>query len=242
MVVLAALPAYAYSPTAYPGAIWTDTGRECNGVEGTYSQGFVRQGIEWTRINNSIGIQTYAKIGWRFRGIDKDYFNAYIPGAGVMFSWRDFDLGLEFSWPYYTERHEELKSNDVFFTWFRYVDLIDWDSGRLIKALPFTTWGSLAYDLLNQDGSSTLGWVKVEADFLLLPKNFRAGVYAAYNWRLRTRNDYYYNMHGPSAGVSVGNGVMSVGAEYALSSYTEKRTDTKSLNMYFRMFQPWDLK
>lgn len=241
-VILCTAPAAAYEPTAYPGAVWTDTGRELDGEEGTYSQGMVRQGVEWLKPTPETGLQTYAQYNWRFRSKNEKYFNAWTPGVGIQLTSKYIGTGFEFSWPQYTELGESVKNYNVYINWFRYVDLMQWRDTGLIKALPLTTWGNLSYDLRNEDGSSAMGWLKLEGDFLLLPRNFRAGVYAAYNWRFRTHNDEYFNVHGPAAGISVGNGYMSVGTEYALNHYTERDTETKGMRVYFTLYQPWDLK
>ena len=232
---------FAYSPSGYPGAVWMQSGLEGNGIEGTNSQGFVRQGVELERFSGGQSLQAYGQYNWRFRSINENYYNEYTPYVGAMLSFKHVDLGLEFGWPHYTELNQTLKSYDIYANWFRYWSLLPWRKDTFIKAMPLTTWGNLAYDLSNQDGSSTMGWLKLEADMLWLPGDVMAGPYVSYSWRLRTRNANYFNMQGVSAGLAIGNGDISVGAQYAWRQYPELHEQARSIELYVTIYQVWDL-
>jgi hypothetical protein len=217
-------------------------GREANGIEGTNTQGLVRQGVELLRLDDGPGFQVYGQFNWRFRSINQDYYNSYTPYLGAMVSFKYIDLGMEFGWPHYTEISRELRSNDIFASWYRYWSLTEWRNDRLLKALPLSTWGNASYDLKNEDGSSTMGWIKLEADVLWLPHNFMAGPYVSYSWRLRTRNADYFNMQGVSSGLAIGNGSLSAGVEYAWQQYPELHRKTNSFQFYITYYTAWDLK
>ena len=49
-LVLACSYSFALSPSGYPGAIWMLSGRDFSGIEGTNTQGMVRQGVELLRL------------------------------------------------------------------------------------------------------------------------------------------------------------------------------------------------
>jgi len=82
------VPGFAFSPTAYPGAAWMTSGRDSNGVDGTNTQGMVRQGVEILRLESGQPLQIYGKYNWRFRNVNKDYFNSYTPYMGTMLSFK----------------------------------------------------------------------------------------------------------------------------------------------------------
>ncbi len=223
-----------------PGAFWTESGRDTQGMDGSYTQGFVRQGVELAR---PLGgkLQAYGRYNWRLRSVDKDYFNSYTPYAGAMLSFKYVDVGAEFGWPHYTGAANGNKDYSVFANWFRYIGLKEWNKDALVKALPLSTWGSAAYDLSNQNGPSTMGWVKLEADLLWLPHDWMAGPFVSYDWRLRSHNPDYFDFSAVAAGACIGNGEMRLGAKYAWRDYPKLGRNEKGLQLFLNVYKAWDL-
>jgi hypothetical protein len=241
-LLLAAPQARAFTPAGYPGAVWTQTGRDTSGIDGTNTQGFVRQGVELLRLDNGDGLQVYGRYNWRLRSINKDYFNSYTPYVGAMYSFKYVDLGADFGWPNYTGIANGSKDYSLFANWFRYWGLKEWRKEDLVKALQLSTWGNASYDLMNQNGSSTMGWVKLEADTFWLPHDYVAGPYAAYDWRLRSKNADYFNFGQAAAGFEIGNGEVELGAQYAWRNYPKLNTHNSGLEFFISVFKTWDLK
>ncbi|MCX5784444.1 MAG: hypothetical protein NTX59_02015 [Elusimicrobia bacterium] len=235
-------PGFAFSPTGYPGAVWMLSGRDTSGIDGTNTQGMVRQGVELLRLSGGRSLQVYGRYNWRYRNINQDYYNAYTPYVGTMFSFKRLDLGAEFGWPRYTALSNSSRDYNIFANWSRYWGLKEWSRDSLIKALPFSTWGNASYDLGNQNGSSTMGWAKLEADLFWLPHNFMAGPYASYNWRLRTRNADYFNINEVCAGFEIGNGEIELGTQYAWRRYPKINQRDRGLELFITIYKAWDLK
>jgi len=233
-----AAPAFA---AGFPGAFWTQSGRDMSGVDGTYSQGFFRQGA---LIGNPAGLplQAYARLNWRMRSINADYFNSYTPYAGAMVSSRYLDAGVEFGSPHYSGRSAGNKDHSVFINWFRYLGLKSWSKTSLVKALPLSSWGTAAYDLSGENGSSTLGWVKLEADVLWMPKDWMAGPFISYDWRLRSHRAEYFNYSAPSLGFVVDNREVQFGIKYSWRDYPLLKHKDKGPEIFISIYHPWDLK
>lgn len=235
-------PGFAFSPAAYPGAVWMMSGRDTNGIYGTNTQGSVRQGVELLCLDGGQPLQVYGKYTWRFRNINKDYYNSYAPYLGAMLSFKFVDVGAEFGWPHYTGLSNGSQDYSVFANWSRYWSLKDWRKSDFIKALPLSTWGSAAYDLSNKNGSSTMGWVKLQADVFWLPHNIMAGPLVSYDWRLRTRNADYFNLSEISSGLEIGNDVVQLGAKYSWSHYPKLNQQDRGMYYYITIYKAWDLK
>lgn len=233
---------YAFSPSGYPGAVWMYSGRDTSGIDGTNTQGFVRQGVELLRLDGGQPLQVYGRYNWRLRSVNKDYYNEYTPYVGTMLSFKHVDVGAEFGWPRYTGLSNSNKDYSVFANWFRYWDLKEWRKADFVKSLPLTTWGNAAYDLGNQNGSSTQGWAKLKANLFWLPRNYMAGPFAAYDWRLRSQNADYFNLSEVSTGFEIGNDDVQLGAKYSWRHYPKLRRQDRGMEYYITVFKAWDLK
>lgn len=235
-------PAGAFTPAGYPGAVWMTSGRDTSGIDGTYTQGMLRQGAALLRLKGGQPLQVYGKYNWRLRNMNRDYFNSYTPYLGTMLSFKYADVGAEFGWPRYTGLSTGNRDHSLFVNWSRYWSLKEWRKSDLIKALPLSTWGSAAHDLSNQNGSSTIGWAKLRADFFWLPRNFMAGPFVSYDWRLRNRNAEYFDLSEVSSGFEIGNDVVQVGAKYAWRHYPKLKRSDRGTEFYITVYKAWDLK
>lgn len=225
---------------SYPGAFWTQTGRDMSGIDGTYTQGMLRQGVELAR-PGGLPLQAYGRYNWRLRGINKDYYNSYTPYLGAMISSKNIDAGVEFGRPRYTGLAVGDKDHSVFVNWFRYWSLKRWNEAAAIKALPLTTWGSAAYDLSGRNGSSTLGWVKLEANTFRLPLGLMAGPFISVDWRLRTHNADYFDYSAASAGLMAGNAEIQLGLKHSWRDYPRLNRGDNGLELFLSVYKPWDL-
>ena len=225
---------------SYPGAFWTQTGRDMSGIDGTYTQGMVRQGVELAR-PGGLPLQAYGRYNWRLRGINKDYYNSYTPYLGAMISSNYIDAGLEFGRPRYTGLAMGDTDHSVFVNWFRYWSLKEWKETDAVKALPLSTWGGAAYDLSGRNGSSTLGWVKLEAHTFRLPLGWMAGPFVALDWRLRTHNADYFDYSAVSGGLMAGGRHVQVGLKHSWRDYPRLNRGDKGFEIFLSIYRPWDL-
>ncbi len=237
----AAGQARAYSPIGYPGASWGEVCHNFNGMEGACTQGWVRQGADLYRFSGGQVFQAYTAYNWRLRTKHETYYNVHGPALGMILGWGAVDTGIEMNWPHYTE----LRSNDrdaaVFSKWYKSWELAEFIYGGK-KGLPFSTWGEVAYDLYHVEGSITQGWVKQGVDWVTFPCGAVMGTYASYKWRFRSRNEKYYDAHGPSLGFSLNVKSFDIGAEYAWQYFPRLKTSSNGLLAFVRWYVNWDLK
>lgn len=236
----------AYSPLGYPGSTYGDVTRNFNGVEGTGSQGWARQGVTWLRVKG-IDINTYAEYSWRMRTKNKKYYNAYGPGLMAALEKGSFSLGLEYEWLRYPIVPRTTNSASLFLLWYDAVDSYALAGGtgkkkRTPMALPLSTWGRLNYDLHGAEGSGSQGWVKQGADWFGLGRGWTFETYAAYNWRLRTKSRNYYNAFGPSLGLECYRKAVKIGFEYLWQRFPQDHISARSLNLYLNWYYGWNLK
>jgi len=238
---LACGPLFALTPTAYPGGIWMQSGRDTNLMDGTNAQGFVQQGVEVLRLDNGQRLKLYGKFNWRYRSLNPDYYNNYTPYIGADYTFKYFDLGVDFGWPTYTGISNINKDYSIYAGWYRYWSLKSWSTLDLIKALPLSLWGSASYDLAYNNGSSTMGWIRQDVSLLWLPHNIMAGPFAEFDWRLRGRNPDYFNYTAYSAGLMIGSDVLKFEAKYSWRSLPKLNRKDRGVQLIISLNKGWDL-
>ena len=244
LVAAGPAPLPAYSPAGYPGSAWGVASRG-DGLEGYGTQGWVRQGVNWLS-PGGFDLNTYASYSWRVRTKNKTYYDVYGPGLSAAAEKGPFSLGLEYAWLRYPKLPDTTRSASVFGNWYYTADVSKWAGKPAFGkhsplALPLSTWGRLNYDLHGAEGSGSQGWVKQGVDWFSVGR-WKVNTYAAYNWRLRTRNRTYYDALGPSAGLNVSRGGLDLGMEYLWQRFPRLHTTTKHFNLYLAWFYDWNLK
>jgi len=236
--------AAAYSPVGYPGAAYVNASRNFDGLEGSGSQGWVRQGVTWLRVKG-LDLNTYGEYSWRVRTKNKTYYNVYGPGLTVALEKGPFSLGAENTWLRYPKLPATTRNAALFGSWYYVVYRLD-GTGRpeelLPLAFPLTTWGKLNYDLHGAEGSGSQGWLKQGIDWAPLGRGWKLNTYAAYNWRLRSKNKTYYNAIGPSVGLDLFKSGVTVGLEYLWQRFPQLHTSTRTANLNLTWFYGWNLK
>lgn len=238
-------PALAYSPLAYPGSVWAKASRNFDGLEGTGTQGWVRQGVRWARFER-VDFDTYAGWSWRFRTQNRTYYDVHGPFVGAAFARGPFTAGAELSRSRYPELPDTKSDTAVFGAWYWSADAFRWMGrpgavGSLPLALPLTTWGRVDTHPGGLEGTGTMGWVRLGADWFSL-RGWTFDTYAMYNWRLRNRNQTYYDAVGPSAGVALQGHSLELGLEYLWQRFPQLGTQSRTFNLYLSLFRGWDLK
>ena len=238
--------AQAYSPVGYPGSTYGNASQNFDGLEGAGTQGWVRQGVTWLEVKG-LDLNTYADYSWRVRTKNKTYYNVYGPGLIAALEKGPFSLGLEYTWLRYPEIPDTTRNASLFGIWYYSIDVYRLAGkigpAQLVPlALPLTSWGRLDYDLHGAEGSGSQGWIKQGVDWFSLGRGWTLNTYAAYNWRLRTKNRTYYDALGPSLGINCFNSGINVGLEYLWQRFPQLYTTTRTLNLYLTWFYEWNLK
>lgn len=242
----AAFPAGAHAAAGYPGAAWGGISRGFDGLEGTGTQGWVKQGVKWFSFSGA-DFLTFAEYSWRLRTKNNTYYDVVGPGLNASLKKGPFEAGLDTSWLRYPERGESVNSSSLYGGWYYSRDIYSWTGGAAAgesspKALPLSTWGRFNYDLHGEEGTGSQGWVKQGADWFSFGGGWVLNTFAAYNWRLRSRNRTYYDALGPSLGVNISRGGMDLGLEYLWQRFPKLGVSTKTAGIYLKWYYSWDLK
>ena len=242
---LLSAPARAYSPLGYPGSTFGDLTRNFDGLEGSGTQGWVRQGVTWLR-PKGIDLSTYAEYSWRMRTKNQHYYTAYGPGLMAALEKGPVSMGIEYSWLRYPIASRTTKYVSLFGLWYYSTDsyvLAGKKGGKHTpQALPLSSWGRLNYDLQGIEGSGSQGWVKQGADWFTLGRGWMLNTYAEYNWRLRTKSRNYYNAFGPSIGIECSKTPVKIGLEYLWQKFPEDHISTRTFDLYLNWYFGWNLK
>jgi hypothetical protein len=227
--------AQAYSPVAYPGAIWNRTAFDFNNVEGFGEQGNLAQGVQWLTLPGDIAFTTFLQYRWRVRTLNQTYYDSHGPTIGVDFAKGIFHFGLQHERQYYPGLSERLEYPSLYLTWYETFKPFG-------DKFPGRTWGRAIDDFHNYEGFGVMGFVAQAVNLYKVSDeiNFRAQI--LYSWRFRTLNDVYYNYHGPAVGVEFAHSRASLGAAYAWDYYTTSKSVFNNLHVYLDFYFDWDLK
>ncbi|HAH05352.1 MAG TPA: hypothetical protein DCM05_02325 [Elusimicrobia bacterium] len=249
LLVFASAPAGSetYSPEGYPGSTWGSLKRGSDDTEGTGVQGWARQGVRWVRFKGDVDMDTYAAYNWRVRNKNKTYYNTYGPSLIASLAKGPLTAGAEFAWLRYPDLPLDDNNYSLFGSWFSSWDVSKWTGkprlgSRAPLALPLSTWGKMTYDLHGEEGSGSQGWVRQGVDWAALGWGWMFHTYASYDWRLRSKNRQYYDVHGPSLAAVFKGKYFDVGSEYCWETYPQLHRTVKTLRFSLSWFYGWDLK
>lgn len=239
LALLFSAAAASASPIAYPGSVWMNASRDFSGLEGTGVQGHVQQGIDFVRIPGDWTLGAYGGWGGRSRSLNNQYFDEAGPYLGASVRGHHLELGADGGWQSYPFLGRTDTVFTPFGTWYYDKDLRP--SGSRF-GLPFATWGRVEYAANTVGGAGTLGWVQQGIEWLEFPGKVKLETFGEYAWRVRENNRTYYNVHGPGLGVRLTHKGASLGLEYSWQDYPALGTESKSLRLFFIVYQDWDLK
>lgn len=237
----------AYSPLGYPGGAWGGLSRGFDDTEGAGFQGWTRQGVRWARFGRNLDLNTYAVYNWRVRTLNKTYYDTVGPSLMASLEKGSLSAGADFAWLRYPALPKSFTSYSLFVGWYAAWDISKWTGTPSLGshapiALPFSAWGKMSYDLHGVEGSGSQGWVRQGVDWLAFGGGWKLNTYAAYNWRLRTRNKHYYDVSGPSLGAVFKGRYFDIGSEYYWQRFPELRRTAKTFNISLGWYYSWDLK
>ena len=105
------------SALAVPFSTWGRVEYDIDGVEGAGSQGWVKQGIDWVKVQGVI-LNTFASYNWRLRSDNQKFYNAHGPAVGVQFDRGPLNLVLDYNWRSYPQLQEYTRTFGLTLTWY----------------------------------------------------------------------------------------------------------------------------
>ena len=228
-----------------PGSTWGEVSHDVDSLVGNGSMGFLNQGIDWVILPGGMTLNTFAEFRYRLRSRNNDFYNAYGPLVGMELKKSIFGLGADYHW----ERFPELSETDAKFQFYlRWY--YNWDLKRAIpafKALPVqglsgSSWGELSHDTSSFIGNGIIGYVNQGIDWVLLPGGVTLNTFAEFRYRLRSRNNDFYNAYGPALGAELRKENIALGVDYFWERFPDLPETDGKVQYYLRWYFDWDLK
>jgi hypothetical protein len=111
-----------------------------------------------------------------------------------------------------------------------------------ILALPGSTWGQLSHDDDNLVGTGAMGYINQGVDWIKLPGEITFNTFAEFRYRLRDKNNDFYNAYGPAVGVEFKKSFFKLGINYYWEQFPSLDERSNKLQFYLSWFYDWDLK
>lgn len=111
-----------------------------------------------------------------------------------------------------------------------------------IEALPGSTWGQVSHDIDSLVGTGGIGYINQGIDWVILPGGIPLNTYAEFRYRLRSRNNDFYNAYGPLVGVEIRKSIFRLGADYIWERFPHLAETDNKFQFYLRWYKDWDLK
>lgn len=233
------------APLGLPGTSWGEVTRDMSDVDGTGTQGRVTQGVRWARWGD-VKFETPASYRWRARTRDQRFYDSNGPGIGGLLTWKDLNLGVERSWQRFPVLGRTEEDFQIYLSGFHRWDLAKvWRVKRLgplpILGLPLSLWANLAHDLNDVEGDSAQGSLVQAVDWVKLgPATL--STFAAFRWRIRSRNTRFFNAYGPEAGLKADVGPFTLGGRYVWRTYRERDLFVRNWELFLNWYFRWDLR
>lgn len=229
------------------GHSYGNLSHDLRGTNGSNGSVLVQQGIDWVRLPWDVLLRTYGEAWYRGRTWDAQYYDLAGQSAGVELHKSAFKLGFEYAWERYTRQDKSNQGPLLFLGWYR-----DWykymhdesdDAGWFnIRSFSGSTNGRVSQVLGGSTGTTVSGSINQGIDWLTLPGNIMLNTFAEYRFSLRTRDNLYYNAHGPAAGVELQKPPFKAGIEYYREDNPERHLVIPRTSLYLRWYFDWDLK
>ena len=230
-----------------PGHTWGSVYHDLHGTAGTGGSLLLNQGIDWVRLPGDVLLRTYGEAWVRARTKDNRYHDIVGQAAGVELRKAPFRLGAEYVWEQYTRQNKKDQGGHLFLAWYQ-----DWykylhdksdDAGWFnIHSLSGSTYGKVFHDLSGATGTGVSGSVNQGIDWAALPGNIMLNSFLEYRFSFRTRDNRYYNEHGPVVGTELQKPPFRLGVEYYWEHDTERHLRSQRATAYLKWYYDWDLK
>jgi hypothetical protein len=242
--LILSLPARALSIEGLPGSTWGEATHDFDSLVGTGTLGYVNQGIDWTTLPGGITLNTFAEFRYRVRSRNNQFYNAYGPALGVEFRKSIFKFGADYYWERFSDLDETDAKFQLYLSWYYGWDLkkkIQLLSSLPIEGLSGSTWGEATHDFDSLVGTGTLGYVNQGIDWTTLPGGITLNTFAEFRYRVRSRNNQFYNAYGPALGVEFRKSIFKFGADYYWERFSDLDETDAKFQLYLSWYYDWDL-
>ncbi len=244
LLLVLLLPSRGLAIEGLPGSTWGEASHDVDSLVGSGAMGYVNQGVDWIVLPGGVAFNTYAEFRYRLRSRNNDFYNAYGPLVGAELRKWIFKAGVDYIW----ERFPNLSETDNKFQYYlRWYDA--WDLKNAVptlKTLPVaglsgSIWGELSHDVDSLVGNGAIGYLNQRVDWIVLPGHITLNTFAEFRYRLRSRNNDFYNAYGPAIGVELRQSVFRLGADYFWERYPGLNETDSKVQFYLTWFVDWDL-
>lgn len=109
------------------------------------------------------------------------------------------------------------------------------------EGYPGSLWLTGFRDLNGFEGWGTQGSLTQGVQWLTLPGDITVETYGRYFWRLRNKNQTYFDAYGPSVGVEFSKAFIDVGAEFGWTRFGELGENSEDFNIYLSWYKKVNL-
>ena len=109
-------------------------------------------------------------------------------------------------------------------------------------ALTATSYGRINHDFENRRGTSISSYLNLGIDWFKLPYDAVFNSYFEYRVNYRTKNNLFYNAHGPVVGVEIRRNNLRIGWDHYWENLPELNTSEIKSTIYIRWYYDWNFK
>ncbi|MBE0510564.1 MAG: hypothetical protein IBX49_07530 [Gammaproteobacteria bacterium] len=233
---------------ALPGSTWGSVDHNLRDQE-TYVSLLINQGIDWTVLPGEITVNTF----FEYRAIHNDWQAIYDDDEvvfGAELQRAPFKLGIEYAPARWRGTEGAPSTTNAYLGWYH-----SWY--HFLRRRGSTSWNPLdvdAYDgavygrvihNLDEDITTARGFVRQGMDWFTADTwagEITLNTYAAYRYRLRTRDAFWYNAHGPAIGVELNRSPFSLGIDYMRQYNPRRSTAEHRYGIYLTWYYDWNLR
>jgi len=220
---------------------------DLQGATGTGASMVFNQGIDLVKLPWDVLLRTYGELSYRTRSKDFTYYDLFGHSLGIELKKSIFRLGAEYVSEQYTTRSKLDTGPHLFLgwyhDWYKYLYDRSEEAGWFnINSLAGSTYGKVSDDLGGSTGTGISGSIIQSINWLTLPGNVMLNSFAEYRYNFRTRDNVYYNEHGPVVGTELQRSPFRAGIECYWEHDTERHLLNSRISVYLKWYYGWDLK
>lgn len=233
---------------ALPGSTWGSVDHNLRDQE-TYVSLLINQGIDWAVLPGEITVNTF----FEYRSIHNDWQSIYDDDEvvfGAELQRAPFKLGIEYAPARWRGAEGASSTTNAYLGWYH-----SWY--HFLRRRGSTTWNPLdvdAYDgavygrvihNLDEETTTARGFVRQGMDWFTADTwagEITLNTYAAYRYRLRTREAFWYNAHGPAIGIELNRSPFSLGMDYMRQYNPRRGTAENRYGIYLTWYYDWNLR
>ncbi len=227
-----------------PGSTWGQVTHDVDDLVGTGTMGYINQGIDWTKLPGDITFNTFAEFRYRFRGRNKEFYNAYSEAVGLEFKRSPFRLGMDYVWERFPNLEEGSHKVQYYLSWYQ-----GWDLGLTKKigsldilGLPGSTWGQVTHDVDDLVGTGTMGYINQGIDWTKLPGDIVFNTFLEFRYRFRSRNHDFFDAYSEAIGMEFKKSPFRLGLDYVFERFPGLNEGSSKIQFYLTWYYDWDLK